>query len=174
MLVLKPSNKEGVHIVVDASYRQYGFKECIDVLDSYEENKADMRGDSYQDRNLGVAAQWHAKDMRRTTYLKTRAQITTCETNNAVMEQLQRLNGIDAFWNLSPSSFREVLNDNTVRDALTKKRVALDQIEYNKDENYEARLLKLIAESNGDGHQECIQGFQRYVDNLSQDSESDC
>jgi hypothetical protein len=174
VLVLEPPDKEGEHIVVDPTHRQYGFQESIDVLDSYEENKANMEGEACKDYNLGAAAQWHAEGRHRTPFSKARAQITTSETNNAVMEQLRRLNGIDAFWNLSPSDFREVLKDNIVREALTKKRVALDQVEYNRDGNYEARLLKLIAESNGDGHQECVQSFQRYVSNFSYDSESDC
>jgi hypothetical protein len=174
VLVLKPSDKEGVHIVVDPTHRQFGFKESIDVLDSYEENKASMEGEPFEDYNLGTAAQWHAEGMCRTPFSKARAQMTTNETNNAVVEQLRRLNGIDAFWDLSPSDFREVLKDNAVREALTRKRVALDQVEYSRDGDYEARLFKLIAESNGDGHQECVQSFQRYVSNLSYDSESDC
>jgi hypothetical protein len=54
VLVLKPSDKEGVHIVVDPTHRQYGFKESIDVLDSYEENKANMEGHPYEDHNIGA------------------------------------------------------------------------------------------------------------------------
>lgn len=175
VLVLKPSDKEGVHVVVDPTHLQFGFKENIDVLDSYEKNKANMEGKPYKSYNLGAAAQWHAEGMHRTPFSKARAQITTNETNNAVMEQLRRLNGIDVFWNLNPRGFREVLEDkdNVVKEALTKERMALDQVEHNRDENYEARLFKLIAESYGDGHQECVQSFQRYVSIPFYDSESD-
>lgn len=175
VLVLKPSDKEGVHVVVDPTHLQFGFKENIDVLDSYEKNKANMEGKPYKSYNLGAAAQWHAEGMHRTRFSKARAQITTNETNNAVMEQLRRLNGIDVFWNLNPRGFREVLEDkdNVVKEALTKERMALDQVEHNRDENYEARLFKLIAESYGDGHQECVQSFQRYVSIPFYDSESD-
>ena len=174
VLVLKPSDKEGIHIVVDASHHQYGFRESLDMLDSYEENKADMKGHPYDDRNLGSAAQRHAEGSHRTLFLKARAQITTSETNNAVMEQIKRLGGIESFWNTSPSDFGQVLKDDVVREALTKKRALLDQIEYNKGNNYEARLRELISESNGEGHQECFQSFHRYVANYLYDSESDC
>lgn len=177
VLVLKPSDEEGVHVVVDPTHLRFGFKESINELDSYEKNKtkANMVGKPYESYNLGEAAQWHAEGMHRTPFSKARAQITTNETNNAVMEQLRRLNGIDAFWNLSPRGFREVLEDkdNVVREALTKKRMALDQVEHNRDGNYEARLFKLIAESDGDGHQECVQSFQRYVYIPFYDSDSD-
>ena len=177
VLVLKPSDEEGVHVVVDPTHLQFGFKESIDELDSYEKNKtkANMVGKPYESYNLGEAAQWDAEGMHRTPFSKARAQITTNETNNAVMEQLRCLNGIDAFWNLSPRGFREVLEDkdNVVREALTKKRMALDQVEHNRDGNYEARLFKLIAESDGDGHQECVQSFQRYVSIPFYDSDSD-
>lgn len=177
VLVLKPSDEEGVHVVVDPTHLQFGFKESIDVLNSYEKNKtkANMVGKPYESYNLGEAAQWHAEGMHRTPFSKARAQITIKETNNAVMEQLRRLNGIDAFWNLSPRGFREVLEDkdNVVKEALTKKRMALDQVEHNRDENYEARLFKLIAESEGDGHQECVQSYQRYVSIPFCDSDSD-
>ena len=170
VMVLEPSDKEGVHVVVDPTHLQFGFKESIDVLDLYEKNKANMEGDQFDECNLGVTAQWYEAGTHRTPFSKARAQVTTRETNNAVMEQLRRLDGIEAFWNLAPGDFREVLKDKAVREALTKKRVALDQVEYNKDGNYEARLLKLIAESNGDGHQECVQSYQRYVWDPSYDS----
>jgi hypothetical protein len=90
------------------------------------------------------------------------------------MEQIKRLGGIESFWNTSPSDFGQVLKDDVVREALTKKRALLDQIEYNKGNNYEARLRELISESNGEGHQECFQSFHRYVANYLYDSESDC
>jgi hypothetical protein len=174
VLLFRPGGSSGggsSGIVVDPSHAQYHFEHGIDTIDDYMETKTtltellDPFESHHRDEPFGDTMGEMSKDNDPQALLSQNVNAAIAAvTNNTIVAEVERLEGVSALLSLSDQPFEDALHGliASLNIELVGLRQRLEAVLYSSDGGTD-RFKYLQEIFNGEGHRLCGQSFEQII-----------